>query len=306
MSIEPQPNTIKVSVLVPHLNDPVGLHQSLNSIGNQEGNFSFQVCVVDDGSTKTIQNQITNIMNDSGLDCEFYFFHETQGRPTVRNKLLDMAKGEFITWLDAGDEWHHQKTQVQFQAWLEIIKSEDIDYKALWISCNYTIQFSDGRSIFCKQIPKDNPIYELTKAQNFRAYLWTVFAHQDTYSGLSFDEKLLRLQDLDIFLKFLLRGGVFEVPSDLSLCVYNKTMQGKDPKQLEACYRIIYQKHQDLLEKCASQVNKIYWQNAYLNAANFSKGNREYLLYLRYILRALFVDPAQFAARVFKKIKTKL
>ena len=64
---------------------------------------------------------------------------------------------------------------------------------------------------------------------DLRAYLWTLLSRADTLRNVGwFDERLPRLQDLDFFLRFALKGGRIVAPeTNEALCIYHKTDLGR-------------------------------------------------------------------------------
>ncbi len=95
-----------ISVIIPYFNKNADkfietlLFRSIKSaIQELEGNFNFQIIVIDDGSPKTPEQIIERVNNPNViLSCEK---HKRLG--AARNKGLDMAKGDIITFLDADD-----------------------------------------------------------------------------------------------------------------------------------------------------------------------------------------------------------
>lgn len=91
----------KFTVVIPLYNKRNHIRSTLLSALNQS--FSdFEVIVVDDGSTDDSLSQIEDI-NDSRLRI---VKQKNAGVSVARNKGIDMAKGEYISFLDADDYWH--------------------------------------------------------------------------------------------------------------------------------------------------------------------------------------------------------
>lgn len=91
---------MQVSVIVPLYNKARYVRRSLDSIASQS--FSdFEVIVVDDGST----DESPKIVADYG-DARFRLITQPNAGPgAARNRGIAEAKGEFIAFLDADDEW---------------------------------------------------------------------------------------------------------------------------------------------------------------------------------------------------------
>ena len=99
-----------VSVIVPAYNADRFLSDAIRSITEQ--NYSpLQIIVVNDGST----DGTAEIANRLGDRIE-YVFQENRGPAAARNRGIDLARGEFIAFLDADDLWVADKLidQVSF------------------------------------------------------------------------------------------------------------------------------------------------------------------------------------------------
>jgi len=60
-----------------------------------------------------------------------------------------------------------------------------------------------------RQVTEQDQIKALLLGKNLRAYLWTVLCEAGSLRDVGrFDENLGRLQDLDYFIRFVLKGGV--------------------------------------------------------------------------------------------------
>lgn len=94
-------NNIQVSVIIPVYNAEVYLDKCLKSVVNQD-NKKIEVLLIDDGST-----------DKSGAICDKYakmdsrisvIHKKNEGVSIARNVGLDMAKGEWVAFVDSDDE----------------------------------------------------------------------------------------------------------------------------------------------------------------------------------------------------------
>ena len=89
----------KVSIIVPVYNAEKVIKRCVDSILNQEYT-DFELLLMDDGSKDGTKNIL-----DSITDQRVHVIHkENSGVSTTRNMALDLAKGEYIQFLDA-DDW---------------------------------------------------------------------------------------------------------------------------------------------------------------------------------------------------------
>jgi len=87
----------KVSILIPTYNRKEYLYETLSSVFAQTYK-DFEVVVLDDGSTDGTEQMI----KEGGYDVRYYR-QENQGEPSARNRLIELARGEYISFLDSDD-----------------------------------------------------------------------------------------------------------------------------------------------------------------------------------------------------------
>lgn len=92
---------IKISVIMPIFNGDFYLQEALDSIVNQTIIDDIEVIMVDNGST----DDSRHIIEKYALDYDnFYAYHiENKGVTFARNFGMDLAKGEYIHFMDADD-----------------------------------------------------------------------------------------------------------------------------------------------------------------------------------------------------------
>lgn len=83
----------KYSFVVPVLNGELTIHQCLTSILNQTLN-SFEVIVIDNGST----DKTTQIIQS--FSSVKYFLEPRKGRSIARNRGIEIARGEYVAFVD--------------------------------------------------------------------------------------------------------------------------------------------------------------------------------------------------------------
>lgn len=91
-----------LSIIIPVYNAAPLLNRCLDSIFSQETQYTFEVILVDDEST---DNSIEIIKSRKEENISFYQ-QKNSGPSSARNKGIEMAKGEYIAFLDADDYWN--------------------------------------------------------------------------------------------------------------------------------------------------------------------------------------------------------
>lgn len=106
-----------LSIIIPVYNASKLLNRCIDSIFNQKTKYTYEVIFVDDGST---DNSVELIKARKELNIILYQ-QQNSGPSVARNKGIELAKGEYIAFLDADDYWLNgfiEKT-------LEFIKSDN-------------------------------------------------------------------------------------------------------------------------------------------------------------------------------------
>lgn len=92
-----------LSIIIPVYNAAPLLNRCLNSIFNQTTQYTYEVILVDDGST---DNSIDIIKTRKEKNISLHQ-QRNSGPSVARNKGIELAKGEFLTFLDADDYWNN-------------------------------------------------------------------------------------------------------------------------------------------------------------------------------------------------------
>lgn len=94
---------IDLSIIIPVYNASTLIGRCLNSILVQKGNYSYEVLLVDDGSTDDSVDVIKSYNNP----CFKIYHRQNAGPAAARNKGLKEAKGRYVTFIDADDYWEN-------------------------------------------------------------------------------------------------------------------------------------------------------------------------------------------------------
>ncbi len=102
-----------ISVIIPTYNRAQFLGEAIRSVLDQDyfvqnGPSSFELLVVDDGSTDDTADIVRTFENDLK-----YVFQQHRGVSAARNHGLELARGDYIAFLDSDDLWKREKIGVQ-------------------------------------------------------------------------------------------------------------------------------------------------------------------------------------------------
>ena len=94
---------IDISVIIPVYNAGPLIKRCLDSVLAQKGDYTYEVLLIDDGSTDDSVDIIKSYNN-----TKFKIFQQKNAGPaTARNKGIKEAQGKYITFLDADDYWEN-------------------------------------------------------------------------------------------------------------------------------------------------------------------------------------------------------
>jgi teichuronic acid biosynthesis glycosyltransferase TuaG len=100
-----------VSVVMPMFNSEAHVEQSIASVLSQKYT-NLELIICDDGST---DKSLEIVKNFSRLDDRITIISNSHSRGAsgARNSCLDIAKGDYIAFLDSDDMWHCNKLLAQ-------------------------------------------------------------------------------------------------------------------------------------------------------------------------------------------------
>ena len=90
-----------LSIIIPVYNMSKLINRCLDSIFNQSTRYSYEVILVDDGST---DNSVEIIKARDERNIIFYQ-QQNSGPSVARNKGMELAHGKYVTFIDADDYW---------------------------------------------------------------------------------------------------------------------------------------------------------------------------------------------------------
>lgn len=146
----------KVSCIVPVYNVEKYLEKCLDSLVNQTMQ-DIEILVINDGSTDSSQDIIDKYINKfpQKLKC---ITKENGGQGSARNLGLDIAKGEYISFVDS-DDWIKNDC---FEKMYSVAKQNDSDI----VICNMVDNFENGDIVVYDCIHYENPALKTMSACN--------------------------------------------------------------------------------------------------------------------------------------------
>ena len=91
---------LDLSIIVPLYNVSQYIEQCLDSILNQKTKYSYEIILVDDGSTDDTSQVIKPFLNREHI---VFLQQENKGQSSARNKAISQARGQYLMFVDGDD-----------------------------------------------------------------------------------------------------------------------------------------------------------------------------------------------------------
>ncbi len=192
----------EVTVIIPTFNRKESLSKALASVLSQDG-VVFEVWVIDDGSTDG-----TEAMIQKEFPSVNYFYQKNQGPSAARNRGIECARGDWISFLDSDDEWLPGKLHAQLNFFRENPDYPVCQTEEIWIRNGVRVNpmkkhAKSGGWIFEKCLP----LCVVSPS--------AVMIHKELFHEVGlFDETLPACEDYDLWLRIACRYpiGLIEKP----------------------------------------------------------------------------------------------
>ncbi len=211
-------NQPQISVIIPVYNAEKFLPQCLNSLLNQTYPY-WKACCVDDGSK---DGSWDILQQYAAKDNRFKIFHqENAGVSAARNRGLDIATGDYITFMDADD----YISPVCYERALAVIQAHQPDC----VMFDYQEVSEDETSL---PVPTDTPVQKISdpfnlfiqRRSSIPANLWSKIYRAEILKNLRFADDLFYVEDLWFNMQALHKmQTIYYLPQKLYAYVRNDT-----------------------------------------------------------------------------------
>lgn len=188
----------KISIIVPVYNVEKYIKRCIESILKQTYEY-FEIILIDDGSTD----------NSSKICDEYYrqdkrikvIHKENGGVSSSRNVGLDIAKGDYISFIDSDDYIEAD----MFEKMIETIVSNAADI----VQCNFKSvceNEKDSKNKIYKDVEVGNKYFALNEIVDipFSNVVWNKIYKKEVLSEIRFNENIKRFEDVDFTCRVLL------------------------------------------------------------------------------------------------------
>jgi glycosyltransferase involved in cell wall biosynthesis/tetratricopeptide (TPR) repeat protein len=290
----------KVVVGLPVYNDPEGLIRSVPTVFGQTWNGSLRVIAVDDGSTDDTP-EVLKQLADLNSGIEVVRFETNLGRPAARNKIIELAGNDYLTWIDAGDLWHPRKLELQLATLLPE-EQADPDTPLLCLG-PLRWQFPDHADDRVRSSEVEGDQLRNALVGELRPYLQGILARAEHFRNAGgFDERLLRRQDYDFLVRFVASGGrVVSTPEGIPLFTYLKSDVGGSADAVAAANRVLRRKHDDYYRRYGRRLRGQIRNSQHRIVARFYRNNGRRVNSARYEALAAASSPGLTARRIGRR-----
>lgn len=257
-----------VSVIIPNYNRENLIIRAVNSVLNQSYQ-DIEVIVVDDCSTDNSLKMLDKIKD---VRLKIFRLKENSGACVARNKGIEEAKGEYISFLDSDDEWLPDKIKIQ----LKFLENNNCD--AVFTQFYYFGLNKYGKKIEIRPNLKNDINYLSQILYANCVAMDTLMVKRDVFNSIKFDEKLLRYQDWDIAIQIAkeYRLSFLSIPT---LKVYEQRdsitySTSKEKKYMSLKH--LYNKYQELILQYPEAQSHFLWTMGMYSFC-IKKGNIRYI-----------------------------
>lgn len=240
-----------VSVVIPAYNRESTIIRAIESVLSQSYS-NLECIVVDDCSTdNTVELVNTTYANNERVTC--YKLPHNSGACVARNKGVEIAKGEYVAFLDSDDRFRPEKIEKQVDA---LEKSGSDLCASGFVSIG-----TDGSNTEVRP-------YKGSKDEVYRELLYlncittgVLLGKKECFVEIPFDDKQPRYQDWDIVLR-LFKKYTFVFVDYIGLELIRQEVSisssTSHQKSLRALH-VIYNRNKEEYEKCSRANSQIHW-----------------------------------------------
>lgn len=224
------------SIVIPIYNGSSTIKSTLNSLTFQEYS-SFEVILIDDGSEDIQKTEAIVKQYSQKLDIHLIKHPSNKNGAAARNTGISCAKGQYIAFLDADDQWKPTKLKVI----KEEIKAQSRNPNELVFFSQIIIKSAKGEAIVPEYFSSAIPMSEYIFMRGGVIQTSSIVVSKELAKKIKFDARFKRHQDYD----FVLRASHLDIPFvfiEEPLVIYNVPNKIFSPNKESAEYSLWWAK----------------------------------------------------------------
>ncbi|MDZ8083514.1 MAG: glycosyltransferase [Nostoc sp. SerVER01] len=229
-------NLPKISVIIPAYNSENTILNTINSVLSQTF-MDLELIVINDGS----QDSTLDIVKQIPDPRIKVFSYSNAGGNVSRNRGLNLAVGEFVSFLDADDLWTPDKLESQLKA-----LQENLTAKVAYSWTDY-IDTNGEFVLSGKRTNVNGDVYESLLVSNFLENGSNPLIYRTALITLGgFDESLAAAQDWDMWLRLASKFDFVCVPSvQILYRISANSVSSNLVRQEKACLQLLERAYQE-------------------------------------------------------------
>ena len=285
-----------VSVVIPVFNGEKTIQETIESVLNQTIT-DFELLVINDGSQdRTVE--IAECISDSRIQV---FSYPNAGQSTSRNRGIELAKGDYISFIDADDLWTPDKLEAQLKA-LQANPKAGVAY-------SWTDWIDESSQLLGKGSynTEQGEVFTKLLLNDFVANGSNVLIRRDALTEVGdFDPSVTPAEDWDLWLRLAARYEFVAVrspqilyrisPNSASFNVWK--MEASSLQVIDKAFAVAPESLQYLKPQCLGNRYKYLTFKAIEGYPERSKG----IAAIRFLWNAIKNDPSLLRAKVIWKV----
>ena len=301
---------LTVSVIIPTYNRAHLIGRAIKSVLNQTYQ-DFELIIINDGSTDNTEEIIKDFQKKDER-IKYICHGKNKGGSAARNTGIKVARGEYIAFQDADDEWLPEKLKKQMEIFKNTSSNVGLVYTGFWI-------IRDNQKTYIPQSwvkQKDGDIYIELLKDNFVGTP-TILIKKKCFQKVGvFDETLPRLQDWELVIRLSKYYNFKCIDEPLLISYYTTDSISANYKALIEAHELILTKHYKNFNNYKKILSRHYFdlgRMLYLDEDEISgrryfiKAIKKYPLNIKYSLSYLvsFFGPKTFnkVTKIYHKLK---
>lgn len=243
---------IKTTVLVPYFNARDHIANAISTICAQT-HLPDEALFYDDGSTDGSHTYLDGILKEKLLPLGIGYSNvrcdENRGRGYARQQLIEMARTELISWLDADDTWHPFKLKSQILLFLSLK-----NHKKTILFGNYKVFDKLTGAARMVKMPSQITLDLIFGFGNLprSLQLQTTLGTRNAFASTGFDKSLNWSEDHDFAVRFLDNDGAL-----INSCTQSAFPVAQYNRSIPTNWQEIHRTHGHLLNKHAPIIKKL-------------------------------------------------
>jgi len=197
---------MKASVIITTFSRPVFLQRAVASVLNQQTKYDFEVIVIDDNGFGSEFQKFTQAQIQQDQRIRYFAMEKNSGACFARNKGSELAKGEYLLFLDDDDEFLAHKIEQQIS-----FLDKNIEYDGCL--AGFIRVDENGAEIRAESnYPSAGSFKEFVLHGNFFTPMLCI--RKTSFNATGGFTDIPRFQDRFFLMKALQKGGAFAVIRD--------------------------------------------------------------------------------------------